>query len=166
MVFSSANLRARVIAAAGIAAFCVIATSARPEPAPFAGMAGSWSGAGRIDMQNGSSERIRCRATYRVSGGGSALHQELRCASDSYKFDVTSDVHATGGTISGTWTEASRNITGSVSGTVSGGRIQARVEGGAFSATLTVATSGSRQAVTIVPVGTDVKGVAVAMSRG
>src|SRR5581483_9880057 len=122
---------------------CTMATAALTQAAPFAGRAGSWSGTGRIDMQNGSSERIRCRASYRVGGGGAAMHQELRCASDSYKFDVTSDIQANGGSISGTWSEASRNITGSVSGTASGGRIQARVEGGAFVATLTVNTQGN-----------------------
>jgi hypothetical protein len=52
-----------------------------------------------------------------------------------------------------------------VSGTASGGRIQARVEGGAFSATLTVNTAGHNQGVTIVPVGTDVKGVAVSLAK-
>ncbi len=116
-------------------------------------------------MQNGSSERIRCRAAYRVGGGGTALHQDLRCASDSYKFDVTSDLQSSGGSISGTWSESSRNVSGTVSGTASGGQVRARVEGGAFTATITVITSGKHQTVTIVPVGTDVKGVAVAMAR-
>jgi hypothetical protein len=156
----------RTLTAAGIAAaLCVVTSAALPQVAPFAGMAGNWSGTGHIDMQNGSSERIRCRATYRVGDGGNSFHQELRCASDSYKFDVTSDVQARGSSISGTWSEASRGVTGSVSGTVSGGRIQARVEGGAFSATLTVTTNGRSQGVTIVPVGTDVKGVTVGLAK-
>lgn len=167
MALQSAGFSVRSVATGGLAAaLCLIASAALPQSAPFAGMAGSWAGAGRIDMQNGSSERIHCRATYAVGGGGATLHQDLRCASDSYRFNVTSDVQArSGGSVSGTWNEASRGITGSVTGTASGGRIKARVEGGAFSANLTVDTNGRSQGVTIVPVGTDVKGVTVGLSK-
>jgi hypothetical protein len=152
--------------AAGIAAtLCVIASSALPETAPFAGMAGAWAGVGRIDMQDGSNETIHCRARYTVGGGGTSFHQELRCASQSYNFNVTSDVQARGSAISGTWSESTRNVNGSVSGTATPGQFQARVEAGTFSATLTVTTKGRSQAVTIVPVGTDVKGVAVSLTK-
>jgi hypothetical protein len=32
---------------------------------PFAGMAGVWSGGGTVTLEDGSTERIRCRATTR-----------------------------------------------------------------------------------------------------
>src|SRR6185437_5371937 len=54
---------------------------------PFAGMAGVWSGAGTVTLDDGSTERIRCRATYAVGAGGNGLQQTLTCASDSYKFN-------------------------------------------------------------------------------
>src|ERR1700674_4322729 len=139
------------------------APSINAQSATFAGMAGSWSGVGRIDLQDGSSERIRCRASYSVGGDGLSFQQQLRCASDSYKFDVNSSVQSNGGSLSGTWSEASRNLSGSVSGSASGGSIKARVSGGAFSAGLNVTTNGNQQGVTIVPQGTDVKGVTVTM---
>src|ERR1700674_4791493 len=60
------------------------------QSAPFSGMAGAWSGEGRIDLQAGASEPLRCRATYTVGGDGRTLDQHLRCASDSYRFDVSS----------------------------------------------------------------------------
>jgi len=129
-------------------------------------MAGAWSGAGRIELQDGTSERIRCRATYSVVDGGSTLQQQLLCASDSYRFEVTSTVQSQGGSLSGSWSEATRNVSGQVSGRAAGGRIQARVDAGAFTADLTVHTSGNQQSVSITPQGTDFKVVAVAMHKG
>src|SRR5258708_39026340 len=34
------------------------------QSGPFAGMAGNWSGGGTVTLDDGSTERIRCRATY------------------------------------------------------------------------------------------------------
>src|SRR4051794_30368638 len=35
---------------------------------PYAGMAGKWSGGGTVTLDDGSHERIRCRAIYDVAG--------------------------------------------------------------------------------------------------
>lgn len=136
----------------------------RPE-LPFAGLAGAWHGSGTITMSNGASERIRCRAGYTVSNQGMNLQQDLRCASDSYKFDVTSSVGYDNGTIFGTWTETTRNATGSVSGRASGGNIQANIQGIGFNATLTVHTHGNTQSVAIRPTGTDVSAVTISLAK-
>lgn len=134
---------------------------------PFSGLAGYWSGGGTITLTNGSTERIRCRATYAVNATGSALNQTLRCASDSYKLDISSNVVSEGGAVSGSWGEATRNVSGTVSGRASGALIQANVAGAGFSARLDVHTSGSRQSVTIRPQGgTDVAAVSVTLHKG
>jgi hypothetical protein len=70
-------------------------------------------------LDHGESERIRCRATYAVNGDGSGLNQNLVCASDSYKFELKSDVPAKNGSLSGTWSEVSRNVGGSLEGRAS-----------------------------------------------
>ena len=133
---------------------------------PFEGLSGSWSGTGTISVSGSPSERIRCRASYSVTPSGEALHQELRCASDSYKFEVNSNlVAASGGSLSGTWTETTRQATGSVSGRVAPGSIETSVNGPGFSATLSVATSGDKQKVAIRPSGTDIKAVEIEMRR-
>ena len=116
-------------------------------------------------MQNGTSERIRCHATYAVGGGGGAFQQRLRCASDSYRFDVSSRVESQGGSLSGSWSEATRNVSGQVSGRAAGGRIHARVEAGIFAADMVVNTNGDQQSISIVPQGTDIKIVAVTMRK-
>ena len=134
---------------------------------PFKGLTGAWSGTGTISVSNGSNERIRCRASYSVPPSGEKLHQELRCASDSYKFEVNSNVVADeGGSLSGTWTETTRQVTGAVSGKVTPGEIHTQVNGTGFSATLAVSTKGGKQAVSIRPEGTEIKAIEIEMKRG
>jgi hypothetical protein len=89
----------------------------------------------------------------------------LRCASDSYRFDVDSNVVSEGGALHGTWTETNRNASGSVSGRVSGGEIQARIDGAGFSARLTLNTRGDRQSVVIESPSHDITEVSVALAR-
>ena len=137
------------------------------EEGPFGGLAGSWSGIGTVSISNGTNERIRCRAKYSVTPSGSNLHQELRCASDSYKFEVNSNVIAgPEGSLSGTWTELTRQVTGAVSGQVLPGSIDVAVKGPVFSATLAVQTKGDKQSVSIRPTGTDIQAITIEMKRG
>jgi hypothetical protein len=64
---------------------------------PFLGLSGHWSGAGTVTMTNGVTERIRCKATYAVNATGKAVQQTLRCASDSYRVEISSNVISEGG---------------------------------------------------------------------
>jgi hypothetical protein len=134
------------------------------QSAPFAGMAGVWSGGGTITLDSGASERIRCRATYAVSPDGDGLNQTLVCASDSYKFNLKSDVIAKNGSLSGTWSETSRNVTGSLEGHVGGGQFNVVVSAPAFTANLTLKTSGNKQTVSISAEG-QIKGASISLSR-
>lgn len=134
---------------------------------PFAGLSGRWSGSGTVTMTNGSAERIRCRATYAVNATGKAVQQTLRCASDSYRLEISSNVMSEGGSLSGSWTEATRGINGSISGRASSSEIVANVSGDGFAAHLDVRTHGDKQSVTIRPQsGTDVTAVSIALRRG
>ena len=133
---------------------------------PFRALAGSWTGGGVISLADGNQERLRCRASYDVDGSGTALRLNLKCASDSYKFDLASDVAYRDGEISGQWTEASRNASGSIEGRASGDRIEAAARGPAFSANLSLTTRGNRQAVSIRPQqGADISEVSLVLSR-
>ena len=135
------------------------------QQGPFAGLSGSWSGGGSIKLANGQRERLRCRANYTVRENGTRLDQNLRCASDSYRFDVNSNIVSEAGRLSGSWTEISRSASGSVSGRVNGSQIQARIDGAGFSADLGLNTRGDRQSVTIESLGHEVTEVAVALTR-
>src|ERR1700744_6376933 len=131
---------------------------------PFAGFNGTWSGNGTVSLSDGTTERIRCRADYKVDGGGQNLKQSLRCASDSYKIDLSREGPSEGGQISGNGTESSRNLNGELHGTAGGGQIEVFVEANGFAANLTLRTSGNRQTVQISSKG-DIRGVNITMVK-
>lgn len=158
--FSMPALQAATLAAA----LTLTATAGHAQSGPFAGFEGAWSGTGTVALSDGTKERIRCRATYRVQSGGQELHQTLRCASDSYKFDLNSNVISQGSSISGTWSESSRNINGNLQGRAGGGQIDVFVEAAGFAANLTLVTRGNRQSVSISSKG-EIQGVNISMSR-
>ena len=140
--------------------------AAAADPGPFAALEGVWTGGGTISLQNGTKERLRCRVQYVVTNGGSNLQQALNCSSDSYKFQVNSYVNDKGGSLSGSWTEVTRNASGSISGKADGSRIFISVAaGGAFSARMNLTTSGGSQSVEIKPKGADVTDVSVRLSK-
>jgi len=153
-----------------LAAVAAIALSATAAPAkaaggPFSALGGHWRGAGHIELANGTWERIHCRASYEVEPGGRAMHQALRCASDSYNFELRSDVESHSNRISGYWSELSRNISGKLTGYYRHGRIEVTVKTGEFTAQLTLVSHGNRQSVTIQSKGTKFTGASIHLTR-
>jgi len=138
---------------------------------PFLGLSGQWSGAGTITMADGSTLRLRCRSTNAVKANGKAIQQSLRCADDSFRLDITSNVVLAGGLLSGTWAEKSHSVWGNISGRASGSAILADVAGTGFAASINVRTKGDKEAVTMQSFtlrprqGTDVASVAVALHK-
>jgi len=78
------------------------------------------------------------RPIYKVSTDRPGPEAEPALRHDSYKFDLSSRCDEQGGRISGTGTEASRNIFGNLQGTAGGGRIEVFVEANGFAANLTL----------------------------
>jgi hypothetical protein len=160
------GLVGQAVKASAVVAALVLSTSVgHAQAQPFAGFDGAWSGNGTVSMSDGSSERLHCRAVYQVDGSGLVLKQTLRCASDSYKFDLASDVTSHGDHITGNWSETNRNISGSLLGTAGNGKIDVTVESAAFTATLTLRTTGNKQTVQISSKG-DIRGVSITMVKG
>jgi len=141
------------------------ADAAQAAASPFVAMAGTWSGGGTLSTTEGGQERLRCRAAYNVAASGTELRLNLRCASESYNFDLTGDVEYRGGAISGSWSEATRNASGTISGRAVGDHVDAAARGNNFSANLSLTTRGSRQSISIRPQGTNVTGVSLALNR-
>lgn len=166
MMFSFESI-GRHAAVAAIFGLSLIAGGALAQSAqPFAGMSGVWSGKGNISLEGGAREAIRCKATYAVRQDGNALQQTLRCASDSYKIELTSNVVSNDGKLTGTWSEATRNVSGDVRGSTSGGRFQVVVSAGTFSADLVLNTRGNSQSVVIRSEGGEFKGANITLTRG
>src|SRR4030088_3475250 len=155
----------RAIKAAGMGAALMLSVSAgHAQSGPFAGFSGAWSGNGTVALSDGTTEKIRCRADYKVNDSGLGLKQSLLRASHSYKSDRSSGATTQGDGISGSWSEPSRNIFGNLQGTAGGGQIQVFVEASGFAANLTLRTSGNRQTVQINSKG-EIRGVTITMVK-
>ncbi|UFX48821.1 hypothetical protein HAP47_0020020 [Bradyrhizobium sp. 41S5] len=139
--------RRPAFAAAAFFVTALASTASHAQSSPFAGMAGTWSGAGTVTLDDGSSERIRCRATYHV--GGPRMTMGLTCASDAYKFNLAADVQAEGNAVTGSWSESSRNVNGDLRGRGGGGNFQVVASAPGFNADIAMRTAGNKQSVTI-----------------
>ena len=159
-----AGVRTLILGAVAVLAAFAFSTPSEAQSGLFTGLAGVWSGGGTVALDDGSSERIRCRATYAVGEGGHGLNQTLTCASDSYKFDLRSNVLAQGGQISGNWSEMSRNISGTIQGRGNRGLIQVIESGPGFNASISLTTRGNRQSVVIKSEGS-FRGANITLSR-
>ena len=133
---------------------------------PFAGFDGSWSGLGhgRAFQRHHRAHPLQGRLQGQRAPD-SGLKQNLHCASDSYKFDLSSDVTSQGERISGNWSEKSRNIFGNLQGTAGGGQIDVFVEASGFAANLNLRTNGTKQVVQIDSKG-EIRGVTITMTKG
>ena len=156
----------RTALAAGLFALALASETRAAAAGPFDGLAGSWAGSGSIALADGTSERIRCRVASDVSGGGTGLQQQLRCASVSYNFDLSSTVRSQGGTLSGTWFEATRGIGGNLRGRASGALVEAVVEAGGFSASIAIQTRDNSQSISIRSRGDQFREVSITLRKG
>jgi hypothetical protein len=165
MKLFDSGLFGQAIRAAGVGVILLLSlSSGHAQSGPFVGFEGAWSGNGTVALSDGTTERIRCKADYKVNGTGLGLKQNLHCASDSYKFDLSSDVTSHGERISGNWSEASRNIFGYLQGTAGGGQIEVFVEASGFAANLTLRANGNKQTVQINSKG-EIRGVSITMVK-
>jgi hypothetical protein len=133
---------------------------------PFTNLGGSWSGPGVITLNTGAKERIRCRATYDVDRSGDNLSITIRCASDSYKFNLQGSITHANGAVTGVWSESVHGVGGTIVGRGAPGRIQVRAEGTVVNALLALTTRDNRQSVSISSPGSPLSQVAISMSRG
>jgi hypothetical protein len=157
-------LQRLIVAAATLVAALAFSSASYAQSGPFAGMAGVWSGGGTVTLDDGSTERIRCRATYAVGNGGNGLNQSLTCASDSYRFNLSSNVVASGGSLSGTWSESSRGINGSLEGRGANGNFQVVASAPGFTANISLTTRGNRQSV-VIRAESQFRGASISLSR-
>jgi hypothetical protein len=157
-------VRSLIVAAAMLFAAFIPFSASYAQSGPFAGLAGVWSGGGTVTLDDGSTERIRCRATYAVGAGGNGLNQSLTCASDSYRFNLASNVVASGGSLSGTWSESGRGITGSLEGRGANGNFQVVASAPGFTASITLTTRGNRQSV-VIRAENQFRGASISLSR-
>ncbi len=148
-----------------LAAFTLMPTdvcNARAEN-PFDSLLGTWTGSGKLVLQGGQWENIKCNAYY--TGGGSKLRLVVRCASSSYRVEIRSKLTRAGDKISGTWEERTYNAAGSVSGRTLGNRLSFSISNGGFSGSMFVSYGGPEQLVSVSTTGINLKSVNMTLSR-
>jgi hypothetical protein len=166
MVARSKQLLAGAVAAATLSIALALSPAVQAQSSgPFSGMNGSWAGNGNISMQSGNKERIRCRASYQVDDSGIDARLELRCASDSYRFELTGNASFANGRVTGQWNESSRGVGGSLVGTANAGRLDLRADGQVFAALLNVTTRGNTQSITIRSPGSELQEAVISLAR-
>jgi hypothetical protein len=160
---SRANIRRLLIAAAVL--FCASASNSPVHAqagGPFAGLAGNWAGGGTVTLDDGSRERLRCRASYAVAG--TQMTMTLTCASDAYKFQLGANVVVQGGAVTGSWTETSRNISGTLQGRGGAGSFDVVASTGGFNASISLRTSGNKQSINM-RADSQFRAAAISLSR-
>lgn len=139
---------------------------AEPISGPFASLSGHWSGSGVVTLTDGSTQRIRCKASYTLHAGGRTVQQTLRCANDSYHIEISTNVTSEGNFLTGSWSESTHNLSGSLSGRATESEIIANVAGNGFSARIHVRTHADKQSVIIQPQGdADIATVSIGLAR-
>src|SRR5262249_33534823 len=113
----------------------------------------------------GSSEQMRCIATYFVESNGSAVRQNLRCASQGYKIDAITNLKVSEGRVSGAWEERTWATTGSIKGNVSGDGVSLMLDGPGFRAAMAVKTSNCSQSISITPRGYEIARISMNLGK-
>lgn len=150
------------------ATFLLAWTASSQEANPFNKFGGNWTGNGLIYLSNGNKEKIRCRGGFTPADMFNvvSLKLELRCAGDSYNFELQSELNYRDGAISGTWSEMTRGVNGTVSGKINGDQIQAVAESQTFTAILELISIGeNKQQVRITSPGSEMTDVLIGLNR-
>lgn len=131
----------------------------------FDAFLGSWNGSGTITSTGGGSEPVRCKSSFR-STDGNRLAVTVVCASDSYKFNLSSSVVAQGDQFSGSWQEETRQVQGDVRGTMSSpDTMQASLDALGGGVQIGARANGKQMAITIQSQGSEVRDVKINLRR-
>ena len=126
------------------------AKKSKSSAGTFKNLKGWWKGGGRVKPKGSSSERLSCRATYKVSGGGKSMRQVIRCAGTDYKFRATSNLRIKkNGRVSGSWSESVYGKSGSAYGRVRGNKVYVSLRGGGSKGSMTITMRGRKHSVYI-----------------
>jgi hypothetical protein len=147
-------------------AFAVISSqSGAAQRGPFRNFVGEWSGNGQIVASNGHQEAIRCRAQGSDEKDGAALNQAIVCASESFKLDIKTHAEASGESVQGYWNEASRNVSGLLTGRIGENKFEGRIEAPSFNAAISLTSNGRAQEVGIRPSTGDIASINIDLRR-
>jgi hypothetical protein len=142
---------------------CMLLPAGETRADPLGELPGRWSGSGSIRMANGTTQSVKCVATYFVTG--SNVTQNLRCASPSYKIDTKASLAVRGGQVTGNWEERQYAQTGAVSGRMTSNGFNLQISGAQFTAALHLTTTACKQSLSITPKGFDISRISIGLGK-
>lgn len=147
-------------AAVSAAAIAMAATVAQGHAADatFSALDGAWGGSGSVRLENGKTERLKCKGYYNPKAGGSGLGMAINCGNASFKINMRANLKSAGNNITGTWEEREFNQVGNISGVKTESGFSLKFSG-AISGSMSVSTNGGSQTVSISTGGPGFRGV-------
>jgi hypothetical protein len=142
----------------------VLAPQAAAGGSLFASLDGAWSGSGKVKLDSGKSERIKCKGYYNAKSGGAELGVAIDCANAAVRINMRAKLVDAGGKVSGTWEEREFNQSGEVSGKASADKLTLSFAGG-ITGSMSIATSEGGQTVTISTGGPGFVGAELQFSK-
>ena len=95
----------------------VSATPAFHDASLIADLAGRWSGLGSALYSDGTTEKIKCVATYvREGAAPTQIHQNIRCSGSNMTLKLGGAWNIRDGAIAGTWSEETYSLSGNLTG--------------------------------------------------
>lgn len=152
---------ALVVAGAGMGVFTFAPQAGAAE---LRELVGDWRGRGKVKLQGGGEEPVRCVVSYKAPSS-SQIQQNLRCASISYRIDAVSNVRVRGKRLVGTWTEKTFDVTGELSGAVRDDGFTVSLVGNVFSAGMNVVVGGCQQTLDINVRGIDIRAIQMKLRK-
>ena len=150
--------RVPLLAAAFAAPLLLAVSSAAGGDTPFAALDGAWTGSGNVKLENGKTERLKCKGYYNAKDGGTGLGIAINCGNPSFKINMRATLTYAGGQVSGTWEEREFNQTGNVTGKATADKLSLAIAG-AISGTMSISMAGTAQTVSISTGGPGFTGV-------
>lgn len=133
---------------------------------PIQALAGRWAGTATLVPSSGPNEPYTCVATYFPTDKGARVTQNLRCKSENYQFDGTTQLQISAGTITGRWQDKINNLDGIVNGSVKPDGFDILLSGDFFDAKMTVVNAPCQQSLTIVlEAGLPVKSISAVLRK-
>ena len=148
-----------------LAASAVLVFAGTASANVLANFPGRWTGWGSVSLESGESEKVKCVATYFLENGQSDLRQNLRCASPSYKIDVTASLKVAGTAVTGIWQERTNQSSGPLTGKFDDSGMNVSVKGETFSATMAITTTSCKQTIKIAPKGLGIARISIDLGK-
>ncbi|MEQ1716094.1 MAG: hypothetical protein ABL907_08945 [Hyphomicrobium sp.] len=133
---------------------------------PFTSLAGRWVGEGRFGIKDNPPESVKCRATYIAGASADELKQTIRCATAGGSIEVISAIQHAAGVLTGSWSETTHNIAGSLEGQVTPTGFRIVVKGSDLAANMDVLVKSDSQLVEIQFFNSALIGLTLVLHKG